>query len=135
MPASHRSSPTPPPETSARRAVIVRDLVFFQVKLWLDGIKDIVLSPLSIAGAAIDLLFDQSGADSLFYRVMRYGERFDLWLNLYGPAREAAHHPDGLLSRRGLRGKDMIEQIDRASPAPDHALTNGEPRPPSPTST
>ncbi|PEN14462.1 hypothetical protein CRI94_05400 [Longibacter salinarum] len=120
-------------ETSASRTVIIRDLIFFQIKLWLDGIKDIVLSPLSIIGAGIDILSGRSGQKSLFYKVMRLGERFDLWLNLYGPAREAATHPDGLLARRGVRSRDLIEQIDRASDTDRNALDEHTSSPPSRT--
>jgi hypothetical protein len=37
------------------RWVILRDLLIFQIKLLLDGAKDIVLSPVSLGAAAIDL--------------------------------------------------------------------------------
>lgn len=134
------SRPTPPDaaDLPKRRSVILRDLLFFQIKLWMDGLKDLVLSPLSIAGAAIDILFGVTGESSWFYRVMRLGERFDLWLNLYGPAQNAASDPDGLLNRQGLRGGDMIRHVDAirapavSSPVPGSSTpetsTPGSPR-------
>lgn len=67
------------------RTVLVRDLIVFQVKLWLDGLKDLVLAPLSLAALAIDLLRGASSSDKMqFYRVLHLGERYDRWLNLYG---------------------------------------------------
>ena len=94
------------------RNVLLRDLLLFQMKLWMDGLKDIVLSPLSIIACIVDVLFRRSGQRSLFYGVMRLGERFDLWLNLYGPATRADTSPDGLLGRNGLRGRDMADMVD-----------------------
>jgi hypothetical protein len=100
------------------RHVLLRDLVLFQMKLWLDGLKDIVLSPLSIAACVLDLVFRRSGQRSLFYSVMRLGERFDLWLNLYGPATRAGAHPDGLLVQNAIRGPDMVDAETRRSALP-----------------
>lgn len=122
------------------RHVLLRDLVLFQMKLWLDGLKDIVLSPLSIAACALDIVFRRSGQRSLFYGVMRLGERFDLWLNLYGPAMRADAHPDGLLGRNAIRGRDMADMLDAdtrrsALPAPSPPSSSStQTHPPLPTS-
>jgi len=43
---------------------------------------------------------------------MRLGERFDLWLNLYGAAAGADAHQDGLLRRDAIRGQDIADMID-----------------------
>jgi hypothetical protein len=78
------------------RRVILRDLLIFQIKLWLDGLKDVVLSPVSIGACVLDVLFRRKHQRGLFYRVMRTGERFDLWLNLYGAAKDADERRSGL---------------------------------------
>lgn len=101
-----------PEQANNPRTVILRDLLLFQMKLWLDGLKDIFLSPLSIAACVIDLFFRRSGQKSLLYGVMRLGERFDLWLNLYGAAAGADAHRDGLLRRDAIRGQDIADMID-----------------------
>lgn len=87
-------------ETSpARRpSVVLRDLLIFQLKLWMDGLKDIVLSPISIGAAVLDLLLGPGRKGERFYRVLKLGERFDLWLNLYGAAGVAQRDPDGLFA-------------------------------------
>jgi len=94
-----RSSDARSPSADNPRSVVLRDLLLFQMKLWLDGLKDIVLSPLSIVACVLDVLFRRTDQSSLFYGVMRLGERFDLWLNLYAPAKRADASPDGLLDR------------------------------------
>lgn len=85
------------------RWVVLRDLAIFQGKLVLDGAKDLVLSPLAFAAAALDLLFPGQQPGRLFYGVMRVGESFDQWLSLFGAAEKANALDDGLFgsSRAG----------------------------------
>lgn len=121
MPSNARSfnampSDAMPSDSNNPRSVVLRDLLLFQMKLWLDGLKDVVLSPLSIVACILDVLFRRTDSSSLFYGVMRLGERFDLWLNLYGPAKRADASPDGLLDRESLRSRTLLDQIDRESP-------------------
>jgi hypothetical protein len=82
------------------KRIILRDLLLFQMKLWLDGLKDVVLSPISMIAAVLDLL---RGSDrtSLFYRTLQVGEGFDRWLNLYGAAQRAPERASGLVGDDG----------------------------------
>jgi hypothetical protein len=86
MPSSDVSSDTPSSETPPRApsdAELVRDAVIFNIKLWVDGFKDVVLVPLSIAATGLDLVLRTTPRGRLFYRVMDLGTRFERWLNLY----------------------------------------------------
>lgn len=85
---------------SPSKSVIVRDLLLFQMKLWLDGLKDVVLSPLSIGAALLDMLRG-SKRRSLFYRVLQLGEQFDRWLNLYHASQRAPRRSSGLVGDDG----------------------------------
>lgn len=76
--------------------VLIRDLLIFLLKLVLDAFKDVVLIKIAIVAALFDLLFGRRGRPLLFYNTLRLGERFDLWINLYAPAREAENQEDGL---------------------------------------
>ncbi len=114
---SPRAATTPPRPAAAAapaRGVIIRDLLIFQFKLWLDGVKDVVLSPLSVVAGGLDLLFGPRPTGYRFYRVLRFGERFDLWLNLYGAAEGAERSAEGLFGA-SRAGKDTllgaIEQV------------------------
>ena len=98
------------------KAVLIRDLFILQLKLVVDAIKDILLIKLALFAVVFDLLFGRPGRPLLFYSVLRLGERFDLWLNLYGAANDAEVTDDGLFgaSRAGsdsLLGR--LEQIVR----------------------
>jgi len=96
----HRTSAPSPYGPGPSRRVIARDLLLFQIKLWLDGLKDIVLSPLSIGAALLDVLRG-AGQPSLFYRVFQWGEWFDQWLNLYHASQRAPHRTSGLVDDDG----------------------------------
>ncbi len=71
-------SPAPPDEPS--RSEVVRDVVIFQAKLWLEGFKDVALMPLSFGAAVLDFVF----GSSTLYAVMKLGDRFERWVHLYG---------------------------------------------------
>lgn len=92
---------------STPRRVIVRDLIIFQVKILLDGLKDLVLWQISLVAAIIDILVGGRSRGRIFYGMMRGCERFDLWLNLYSAADHAKRTDGGLLQER-VRGADSL---------------------------
>lgn len=65
---------------------LIRDALVFQGKLVLDGLMDIALGPLSLIAALVGLLGQGYEAEGLFYRVLRLGRRFEVWVNLFGSA-------------------------------------------------
>ena len=89
----------PPPRTD-----LIRDVVVFQVKLWVEGVKDVALIPLSLGAVLVDLLFRRRKERCALYAVMRLGDRFERWVNLYAPLDNA---PNGSLD------------APRPTPAPD----------------
>jgi hypothetical protein len=80
--ASSADSETGSAEPASRFGMI-RDTIVFQIKLGVDGLKDVVLAPLSITACILDVLRGD-GQRRSFHGVMRLGERFEGWLNLYG---------------------------------------------------
>lgn len=92
------------------RWVIIRDLLLLQLKLFLDGLIDLGLSPLSIAAAIVELLFGGERRGRLFYAVLRMGERADLWLNLYGASRRA--DTDGLLGGSKAGSDSLLGELE-----------------------
>jgi len=94
------------------RKVILRDLVIFQIKLLLDGLKDIVLVPVSITAAGLDLVWPTSRRGSRFYAVMTAGEKFDTWLNLFGASRLAASHAEGLFGASRAGADTLLGRLE-----------------------
>lgn len=105
------------------RGVLMRDLFLFQIKLFLDSLKDFVLLQASAYAAIVDLLFIRRTRGRCFYTVLRWSERADLWLNLYGAASGAQGDRDGLFgtSRAGEptflgRLEELVRAREEAEP-------------------
>ncbi|MVA99663.1 hypothetical protein GN330_20635 [Nitratireductor sp. CAU 1489] len=64
------------------RAGIVRRVAMFQLKLFADGLRDVVMSPLSIL-AAIAGAFSKRDPELYFDRLMHFGRDTDRWINLF----------------------------------------------------
>jgi hypothetical protein len=71
---------------SGPRFPVFRDVIVFQAKLLVDGLRDLLLSPVSIFAALIDLLVPGDDGGKRFYSVVRFGRRTERWINLFGAA-------------------------------------------------
>ena len=94
------------------RWVLIRDLLIFQLKLALDGLKSVALFQLSTVAALLDVLFFWNKSPSLFYRVLRISEHFDLWLNLYGSAADAERTADGLFGASEAGSDSLLGELE-----------------------
>jgi hypothetical protein len=63
---------------------LLRDFIAFELKLFLDGLKDIVLAQGAVVAIVI-AFFRRRRRGAPFYRLMHVGERFEHWLGLYRP--------------------------------------------------
>ena len=72
-----------PPTAKSTRWGLVRDVIAFQVKLALDGLRDVVLSPVSLIAALLGLLTNRQDPAHYFNRLMDLGYRSDHWINLF----------------------------------------------------
>lgn len=83
----------PPPQPPTGTGQLFADLLRFQVKLLVDAARDLVLVPITLGAALLDLLLSRQQPPRFFYAVLQLGERserlIDLWSVLYerlGPA-------------------------------------------------
>ena len=70
----------------------VRDVVVFQLKLFLDNVRDFLLMPVSLVAALIDLVFRGEREGSLFYKVLRWGSHSEAVIDVYSAIE---HHEPG----------------------------------------
>ena len=66
----------------SRRRVMYK-VMLFQLKLLADGVRDIILSPLSIIAMLIGLFAGDRNPDKYFNRLLKFGRRSDMWINLF----------------------------------------------------
>ena len=111
------SDPVSPREESTSRTKIIRDVLIFQAKLWLEGFKDFVLMPLSMGAAVIDIVFRGSGRGTL-YSVMRLGDRFERWVHLYAALED---EPAEKTPEANLRTLDHL--LNEAADGVEHNVT------------
>jgi hypothetical protein len=71
------------PKTGSRLR-IVRDVVVFQAKLALEALLDLMLIPVSLAAAGLDLLLGNWRRPRIFHAVLRFGERIERRIDLWG---------------------------------------------------
>jgi hypothetical protein len=106
-----------------RKWVILRDLVIFQVKLALDGLKDLVLMPISIVAAAADIFFPGPRVGHRLYAVLSVGEKYDRWLNLFSAAQQADAGQDGLFGASRAGSATLLGRLEKL------VIGHDEPRP------
>ena len=71
-------------EISQSRLELIWDVLMFQVKLAMDGFRDILLAPVSIIAAIVGLIVGGSRPNQFYRRVLRFGRRTEDWINLFG---------------------------------------------------
>jgi len=113
---NEQNEETAPPS----RWAFIRDVAVFQAKLVIDGLRDLVLVPLSLAAAILGMLAEPKDPGKKFYRVVALGHRSERWINLFGAAR--APHPEEFRGEETEHGVDdliamleqrIVEQHDR----------------------
>ena len=72
------------------RWTLVRDVAVLQVKLIVDGLRDLILVPLSLIAGIVSLASGEKGVPGTqFYRLLGVGKQSELWINLFGAMRNA----------------------------------------------
>jgi hypothetical protein len=78
-----QSATTESPVNESARWELIRDLIVFQFKLALDGLRDLLLSPVSIATALFGLFFGGHEPGKHFYALLHWGHKTDRWISLF----------------------------------------------------
>lgn len=87
-------------ESSDRRWVMLRDLGVLQVKLIVDGLRDLVLVPASLIAGIASLLSSRNGRPGpQLYRLLAWGKASEVWINLFGAVKNS---PEGVEEMRTL---------------------------------
>lgn len=77
-------SPEAQDDTSSRW-ILIRDIAVLQVKLVVDGLRDLILVPLSLIAGIVSLASGEGGVPGThFYRLLVIGKQSERWINLFG---------------------------------------------------
>lgn len=80
-------------ENAPDRWTLIRDVAVFQVKLLVDGLRDLLLVPVSLVLGLISLFSGGQRPGTEFYDLLKVGRRSERWINLFG-AVEHMHGPE-----------------------------------------
>ncbi|MCR9279022.1 MAG: hypothetical protein NXH85_13715 [Pseudomonadaceae bacterium] len=119
----HTPSDAPADAAQVTRAELALAVARFQLKLLMDGMRDILLSPISIVAGLIGILSTDPHPDRAFRRVMVWGRKSEDWINLFGYRKGA--QSDELLQPFEQRVLDEVRGdglVGRASRGLDNAL-------------
>ena len=83
---------SPSPTASGQRWRFLRDVMVFQLKLFLDNVRDFALVPISLVAALIDLVYKGEREGTLFYKVLRWGAHSEQVIDVYSAIED---HPAG----------------------------------------
>lgn len=93
------TQPTSPDKPRKSRWEVLRDVLVFQAKLIVDGLRDLILSPISLMAGIIGLTFNPEDPGYLFRRVLYWGSRSEKWINLFGRWKPQESSIDELFSK------------------------------------
>ena len=95
------------------RSQLARDLIVFQVKLFVGGMRDLLLSPAAFFTALLGLISNRPSSRQLFYDVVRYGRRTEDWIDPFAIGEDSAAEEGslgGILTRIEREVRDEYER-------------------------
>jgi hypothetical protein len=89
---------------------LIRDVAVFQFKLVVDGLRDLVLVPVSLFAGLLSLLTSKDNVPgSQFYELLGVGKQSEQWIDLFGAMRNA---PFGVERHVRFPDANMDEILD-----------------------
>lgn len=104
----------------ATRGVAVRDFLVFQVKLALEGFRDLLAINISLIAIIVDILSGRGRQPRRFYAVVRWSRRFDGWLRLHSMKgmRDAEEESREVAADSGTRRADERKALGSGDEPP-----------------
>jgi hypothetical protein len=75
------------------RGQLLRHVLVFQFKLAMDGIRDVLLSPISLIAALAGIFTNHPDPSRFFNQLLQMGHRSDKWINLFNTHNEDSDFP------------------------------------------
>ena len=92
---------------------LVRDVAVLQVKLLVDGLRDLILLPASLIVGVVSLVKSKNGKPGpQFYRLLVFGKRSEHWINLFGAIENSPERFDYVESFGNADIDDIISRVE-----------------------
>ena len=92
---------------------LLRDVIVLQAKLFVEALRDVALSPVTLAAAVLDFALSRQQTPRYFYRVLRWGRQSDEWIDPWS----ASEHGQGK-HQEGLSA--LLSSVEQAVNDPAH---------------
>jgi len=90
---------------------LIRDIAVLQVKLVVDGLRDLILVPASLVAGIISLSKTKDGVPGTeFYRLIDAGRQSEHWINLFGAYKNA---PPEVVEQNHFGDADIDDIVSR----------------------
>lgn len=94
-----------------RTWALIRDIAVLQVKLVVDGLRDLILVPASLVAGIVSLVKTRDGKPgSEFYALISVGKQSERWINLFGAIRNA---PPDIIEENRFGEADIDDIVSR----------------------
>lgn len=95
----------------ATRRVLLRDIGVMQLKLVVDGLRDLFLVPASLIAGVASLVSNNNGKPGLqFYRLLLWGKESEEWINLFGALKNS---PEKIKQFDSFGSRDIDDIVGR----------------------
>ena len=93
---------------------LLRDVAVLQVKLLVDGFRDLILVPASLVAGFLSLISSGGGKPGpQFYRLLALGKQSESWINLFGAV---GNSPEAMQQDRSFGDMDidgLVGQVEK----------------------
>lgn len=97
--------------SESARWQIARQVLIFQVKLAADGLRDLILSPVSLAAGIAGVIIGGRAGQVPFQQVLRLGRRTERWIDLFGAyPRQNAQHDEANIDTLAAQVEDFFRR-------------------------
>jgi len=93
-------------------STVVRDLLEFQFKLVVDGLKDLTLAHVALGAALLDVIRRDGSPGRRFYGIVRLSDRFDQWLDLHAAGVRAPEDTPDLVPSSCRSVDDVLDGLE-----------------------
>lgn len=92
---------------------LIRDVAVLQLKLIVDGFRDLVLLPASLVAGIVSLVRGENGKPGpQFYRLLAVGKQSEHWINLFGALRNAPAETGGDAAFAATDIDDIVARME-----------------------